>query len=306
MDFGRAENIEAVDFTLPADHPDTAAVLAAGKTKRKGAPRVFIGCAKWGRKEWVGKIYPENTAEKDYLKYYAKNYNCIELNAVHYRIPPESWVVKWRSVAGKDFKFCPKIYQGISHVQRLKNTGQLNEIFLSRMDGFAENLGIIFLQLPPNFGPKNFADLNRYIKSFPKHYSLAVEFRHPGWFMPAGVAEETFHLLKEEGVVCVITDAAGRRDVIHQRLTTPAAFIRFVGNSLHPTDYSRIDDWVRRCRAWLDSGLHTLWFFMHHHDEQYSPELSTYLIRQMNKVCSLNLPEPQWVSHVPKAALSPP
>jgi len=304
MDFGRVENIETVDFTLPPDHADTAAILAAGKSKRKDEPKVYVGCAKWGRKEWVGKIYPEKTAEKDYLKHYAKNYNCIELNAVHYRIPPESWVSKWKSLADKSFKFCPKIYQGISHIQRLKNTDRLNEIFLGSMDGFGENLGTIFLQLPPNFGPKNFPDVERYIRSFPKNYSLAVEFRHPEWFKPSNVVEETFHLLKEEGVASVITDAAGRRDVLHQRLTSPLAFIRFVGNSLHPTDYSRVDDWIQRCKLWLDDGLHTLYFFMHHHDERYSPELSTYLIKQMNKVCGLKLQEPQWVGEMPKAALS--
>ncbi len=300
MDFGRAEDLDSVDFTLPEDHPDTLRILQEFKPKRN-EPKVYVGCAKWGRKEWVGKIYPEKTAEKDYLKHYAKNYNCIELNAVHYRIPPESWVTKWKSFANADFKFCPKVYQGVSHIQRLKNAERITEIYLDRMNLFGENLGTIFLQLPPNFGPKNFPAVEAYLKYLPKDkYSFAVEFRHPDWFKPSNVVEETYQLLREEGITSVITDAAGRRDVIHQRLTTSLAFIRFVGNSLHPTDYSRIDDWIKRCKRWLDQGLDTLYFFMHHHDERYSPELSTYLIQEMNKVCGLKLQEPIWVGEPEK------
>lgn len=303
MDFGRAENIDAVDFTLPPDHPDTIGVLAAHKKNRTGKPKVYIGCAKWGRKEWVGKIYPPKTPEKNYLKFYAQNYNCIELNAVHYRIPPEAWVDNWKSFADKNFRFCPKIYQEISHIKRLKNATGIMEVYLDRMSRFGENLGTIFLQLPPNFGTKNFPDVEAFLKWFPKNYSLAVEFRNPDWFKESPVVEETFHLMKELGIASVITDAAGRRDVVHQRLTSPVAFIRFTGNSLHPTDYARIDSWTQRCKSWLDNGLHTLYFFMHHHDEQYSPELSTYLIRQMNDVCGLSIPEPKWVGDMPESAI---
>lgn len=90
----------------------------------------------------------------------------------------------------------------------------------------------------------------------------------------------------------VITDAAGRRDCVHQRLTTPHAFIRFVGNSLHPTDYQRVDDWVKRIKQWLDEGLQSVQFYMHQHEEFYSPELCVYLIKALNKECNLNLTVP--------------
>ena len=53
----------------------------------------------------------------------------------------------------------------------------------------------------------------------------------------------------------MITDTAGRRDCAHMHLTIPKAFIRYVGNSLHPTDYTRIDVWVERMKYWLDHGM---------------------------------------------------
>jgi uncharacterized protein YecE (DUF72 family) len=79
-------------------------------------------------------------------------------------------------------------------------------------------------------------------------------------------------------------------------LTTPSTFIRFVGNSLHKTDYSRIDEWVKRIKKWLDEGLQELYFFMHMHDEAFSPELSLYLAEQLNKKCKLDVIKPVFAS----------
>jgi uncharacterized protein YecE (DUF72 family) len=93
----------------------------------------------------------------------------------------------------------------------------------------------------------------------------------------------------------VITDTAGRRDCCHMHVTIPKTFIRFVGNSLHPTDYTRIDAWIKRMKYWLDNGLQELYFFMHMHDEAFSPELTVYLVERLNKKCGLNLQIPQFV-----------
>jgi uncharacterized protein YecE (DUF72 family) len=66
-----------------------------------------------------------------------------------------------------------------------------------------------------------------------------------------------------------------------------------VGNGLHPTDFQRIDDWIDRIAQWLDSGLHTLYFFIHQHDELHSPQLAKYMIDKLNKKCKLNVKSPQ-------------
>ena len=79
------------------------------------------------------------------------------------------------------------------------------------------------------------------------------------------------------------------------RLTTPQAFIRFVGNDLHPTDYTRIDDWVQRIKTWMQQGIHQVYFFMHQNEEVNSPELCKYLIQQLNLHCGTPIPEPQFV-----------
>jgi len=41
--------------------------------------------------------------------------------------------------------------------------------------------------------------------------------------------------------------------------------------------------------------LQELYFFMHMHDEAFSPELTVYLTDQLNAVCGLHLIKPQFV-----------
>ncbi|MFX7094743.1 DUF72 domain-containing protein, partial [Acinetobacter baumannii] len=86
----------------------------------------------------------------------------------------------------------------------------------------------------------------------------------------------------------VITDTSGRRDCAHMYLTVPKTFIRYVGNSLHATDYTRVDAWIARMKYWIERGMEELYFFMHMHDEAFSPELTVYMVDKLNTVMGLN------------------
>src|SRR6478735_7261070 len=109
MEFGRVDVLELnhIDFTLPKEPVFNKQILPGKKAKD---PKVYLGCAKWGRTEWVGKIYPPKTKEKDFLDHYVQHYNSIELNATHYKVYGEAGIKKWTAKSGdKDFKFCPKM-----------------------------------------------------------------------------------------------------------------------------------------------------------------------------------------------------
>jgi len=296
MDFGKLSNIDNIDFTLPPDRLQTIQLFNELKNKSAKKQQFFVGCAKWGRQDWIGQIYPEGTKEKDFFSIYAKNFNAIELNATHYRIPTEKTVLDWKSKVDDTFHFCPKFPQSISHFKRLKNAHDQTMSFYDAIKLFGKNLGTSFLQMPPNYGPKNYLDFEKYIDSLPTDLKVCVEFRHKEWFLDTPIVNEAYQMMNEKGVGTVITDAAGRRDCVHQLLTTPEAFIRFVGNSLHPTDYTRVDDWIGRINDWLKKGLKTMYFFMHQHDERYSPVLIDYAIKKLNKAAKTNLQEPQMLN----------
>ena len=295
MKFGKVEDIDlgTVDFTLPSD-PDATSLLL--KKQLPGSTKIFIGCAKWGRKDWIGKVYPQGTKEADFLSLYAKHFNSIELNATFYRTPSVSQTAGWASQVGKDFKFCPKVTDKISHLRRLKDVEEPTERFLKGISGFKDNLGPVLLMPHPGMGPKTLDRIEGFIKSLPSDIQLFVELRHPEWYSDPKAFGEVFSMLEENKVGSVITDASGRRDCVHMRLTTPVAFIRFVGNGLHPTDYTRVDNWVQRIKVWMQNGIKEIYFFMHQSEEIHSPELCKYVIQQLNTHCGTNLPQPEFVS----------
>lgn len=298
MEFGRVPEkaLDAVDFSLPKDPAFNGNIL---KGKPAKDPKVYMGCAKWGRKEWVGKIYPPKTKEKDFLEQYVHHYNSIELNATHYKVYDAGAIKKWAEKAGKrDFLFCPKMYKGVTHFGSLKGKEFITTQFLEGVLAFEKHLGPIFIQVSENFSPKRKEELYEYLEGLPTDLQFFVEVRHPDFFVKETMEALCAKLAKlKMGIV--ITDTAGRRDCAHMYLTVPKAFIRYVGNSLHASDYTRVDAWVKRMKHWLDNGMKELYFFMHMHDEATSPELTVYLADQLNKKCKLDLPRPQFITEQP-------
>ena len=225
-----------------------------------------------------------------------RHYNCIELNATHYKIYSPEEISKWALKAqGRDFKFCPKVTNSISHYSSFNNVDYLTTAFLEGVFAFGENLGPIFLQVSEKFNPSQRDKLYKYLQTLPSDWQFFLEVRHPDWFANSAVHAELFDLLRSLNIGAVITDTAGRRDCAHMELTVAKTFIRYVGNSLHSTDYTRIDAWIERMKYWLDNGLQELYFFMHMHDEAYSPELTVYLVDKLNAACSLHLQKPKFV-----------
>lgn len=298
MDFGLLPSSEFphVNFTLPADTALSKKTLSL--TPATLTPKVYVGCAKWGRKEWVNLIYPDKTKDAKFLDEYVKHFNSIELNAVFYKMPLREQIITWRdkaAVEGKDFKFCPKFTQSISHIRRLKNAEEDTTRFLDVISEFGEFLGPCFLQLSDNFGPKNFEVLKSYLESLPTDFDMFVEVRHPEWFSDLTVRKKLFEMLHQLKKGSAITDASGRRDCVHMELPTPHAFIRFVGNGLHATDYTRIEEWVYRIKTWVDNGLQSVYFFLHQHDEKDTPILADYTAKLFNEVLGTNLSLPKFV-----------
>jgi uncharacterized protein YecE (DUF72 family) len=294
MEFGRVQEneLDNIDFSLPQDPAENKLALKKSETK----PLVYLGCAKWGRKEWIGKIYPKGTKDAQFLDQYVRHYNSIELNATHYKIYSPSEIAKWANKAvGKDFKFCPKITNSISHYSGFNNVDFLTTSFLEGILAFGDNLGPIFLQVSEKYSPGQREKLYKYLQTLPADLQFFLEVRHPDWFADASVKKELFETLRSLKIGAVITDTAGRRDCAHMELTIPKAFIRYVGNSLHPTDYTRTDAWIERMKYWLDNGLKEIYFFMHMHDEAFSPELTVYMVEKLNEKCNLKLIKPKFI-----------
>ncbi|WP_286743311.1 DUF72 domain-containing protein [Roseivirga sp. UBA1976] len=288
MKFGGVANPESIDFTLPPDHEGTLALLSRGEGLQK--PRIYVGCAKWNRSDLKG-FYPRGT--KDELTYYATQFNSIELNATFYNFYSKEQYAAWAQKTPDHFRFFPKVNQMISHMKRLNDVDRYTEEFCESLIGLEEKLGMVFLQLHNNFGPKNWDRLERFLNGFPKEIPLAVEVRHTDWLNQEDVANRFYQLLESKRVSNIITDTAGRRDLLHMRLTTPQVFIRYVGAN-HESDYTRLDDWLQRIKAWVATGgLTDIYFFVHQNLEKASPLLSAYFIKKLNAELGYELQVPE-------------
>lgn len=286
MKFGSVDNPGAIEFSLPDDHPGTQKTLTEKGNQKE--LQVFVGCAKWNRQELKG-FYPRGT--KDELEYYGSQFNAIELNATFYRYNARQ-ISGWYEKVPRGFRFFPKVHQEISHRKWLGNVDQQTQSFVQSISNFMEKRGTIFLQLRGDFSPKHFDRVTKFVENWPQKIPLAIEFRHGDWYNDETVAADLYRLLEENNVANVITDTAGRRDLLHMRLTNNEAFVRYVGAN-HPTDYSRLDDWVLRLKDWVNQGLTNIHFFLHQNEERESPQLAAHFIAKLNDELGTDLTIPQ-------------
>ncbi|MBX2986317.1 MAG: DUF72 domain-containing protein [Bdellovibrionaceae bacterium] len=294
MEFGKTPLLNDVDWSLPADDPLSLEFL--GRRPAAGETQIRLGTPAWGHKEWVGKIYPPGTKAIDYLSFYAKNFATIELNTTHYRIPTAEQVRTWVSKVPESFLFCPKIPQSISHsAGGLTDAAELRR-WLESIAHFGPHLGPCFLQLPPTFSDVRKAELFHFLKSWPDDLPLSLELRHPCWFEEGRVRPALTRYLQSRGIGLVITDVAGRRDVLHTSISADFVLLRFIGNNLHESDFTRCQAWSERLAQWSRRGLKEIFFFVHEPDDVSAPEMANQVIRDLNDTTGAGLPPLQWVS----------
>lgn len=281
MEFGKLDNVDHVDWALPPDDKKALSYLPQFQPKPR---RYFLGTPTWGSRTWLGKIYPSDAKSHEFLHFYSRAFSTIELNTTHYRLPTTELVKGWCEQVPKEFRFCPKFPQTISH----ERNGILDQTLLQEwqraLSDFGENLGVSFLQLPPYFSYEDRAVLHRFIEAWPSELPLALEFRHTSWFTNNTILPALVDYLQKKNVGLVITDVAGRRDVLHTSISAPFVLLRFIGNEMHPSDLSRVDDWSERLKHWSQIGLNQVYFFAHEPDDIMCPELSEYVTNKFNEV----------------------
>jgi uncharacterized protein YecE (DUF72 family) len=287
MDFGRLPSVDGVDFELPADDPVVRDVLQG---QRAPHARVRIGTPRFADPGFAGTIYPARVRAADQLGLYARSFDCLELNSTWYGYDRDL-LARWAAQVSEDFRFLAKLPATITHEKRLVACDAEIQDFAHALEALGPTLGLGWALLPPDFGPRELDDLAAFIGRVP--FRLAVELRHPAFFADTGARSAVFDLFEEHGVSAVLTDVAGRRDVLHMRITDPRALmLRFTGNGLHPSDFTRLDAWIERIAAWIDAGLQTLYVCLHQPQEALNVEVAEYLAPRLAARLGLELPVP--------------
>lgn len=286
MKFGKVDDPSTVDFTLPPDHPDTRTNLA------KGAGRgldVYVGCAKWSSAELKG-FYPKGT--KDELGYYSSQFNSIELNATFRRRFYAPQYEKWAAAVPDGFKFCPKLPGYISHTRRLSEVEESVDSFVENSSALGDRMGVPYIQMHDNFDPKDFDRVESFCENWKYDIEVAFELRKSIWYEDESIADRVQARFEKCGILKVLVDTAGRRDLMHMRLTSPTVFLRWVGCNDDAIDHGRLNEWIERLAQWKKQGMSTLYFFVHQNVETSSPKLAAYFIEKLNSAIGTKLKVP--------------
>jgi uncharacterized protein YecE (DUF72 family) len=66
--------------------------------------KIYVGTSGWQYYHWKEKFYPENLPSKDFLKFYSKYFNTVEVNTSFYHFTKKSTFEKWLTQIKKDTK----------------------------------------------------------------------------------------------------------------------------------------------------------------------------------------------------------
>jgi len=226
---------------------------------------VRVGTSGYSYPEWKGNFYPEKIAAKDMLSFYAGRFPTVEINNTFYRMPKEALLSGWAAQVPESFTFVLKASQRITHIQRLKESGELLTYLFRVSATLGSRLGPLLFQLPPNFR-KDVPRLASFFQQMPERRRVAFEFRHASWF-----DDETFGTLRANGAALCVADT-GEEPAAPLVATTDWGYLR-----LRREDFAdgELRDWARRIREqpWSDAFV-----FLKHEEEGRGPKLAARLM----------------------------
>lgn len=253
----------------------------------------YLGCPVWSCAHWGGEVYPRGAAKREWLRWYSRVFNTVEGNSVFYGMPSLETAVRWCEESESHFRFALKVPQEITHQNRLIRSDRLVEKLAELLDVLQryERLGPTFLQLPPDFSPREWEALEHFLRRLPGEYPWGVEVRHMDWFDEGEHERWLDVLLVELGMDKVLFDsrclysrpsgdeselkAQSRKPRTPHRTTVTGKhpMVRFIGrNSVEETEHF-LEPWAIQLANWIASG-HVPYFFTHAPDDRYAPQLS--------------------------------
>ncbi len=240
-------------------------------------PRIYLGTQGWSYPSWVGPFYPAGTPTARFLDYYATQFNTVELDTTFYAVPRESTIAGWRDKTPSGFRFTAKFPQTITHQKALKDAELETKTFVGAMAKLDDKLGVLLLQMPPQWGAGAMGDLEKFLPILPPGYRYALEVRHKSW-----LAKETFpnltELLRAHGVALCLVQHAWMPAL--ETTTAPFTYIRWLGRreDIPDDDFSQVrinrdvqlDRWAAQVNTYMQQGLEVYGYFNNHY-QGHSP-----------------------------------
>lgn len=206
---------------------------------------IHIGTSGWHYKHWRKTFYPDNLRETDWLTYYSKIFNTVELNNSFYRMPATSTFEKWKASAPPGFNFAVKANRYITHSKKLQNAAQYADDFFQRASKLEGALGPILFQLSPHWdiNTDRLADFTQALPVGPRY---VFEFRNQTWY-----DRQVYEILRANNCAFCIYQLAGHLSPLE--VTADFVYVRLHGpGGKYEGKYTDADlsEWARRCLSW--------------------------------------------------------
>jgi uncharacterized protein YecE (DUF72 family) len=252
-------------------------------------PLLRLGTSSFTAEGWEKPFYPPGTNSRDYLSYYATQFDALEIDATFYRIPSLSTVKGWYAKTPANFFFALKTPQVITHEKVLLGAEDDLAEFLRNTAPLAEKLGAILLQFP-YFNKKAFAApaeflsrLKPFLEKLPSEPRFALEIRNKYWLAPP-----LFDLLHKHKIALALIDHPWMpppREYCAKAgaLTTDFTYVRWLGDRKGMEELTQtwdktvvdrtgeLQEWVEACRNFLKRKIR-VFAFANNHYGGYAPD----------------------------------
>jgi uncharacterized protein YecE (DUF72 family) len=230
-----------------------------------------LGTMGFSYADWRDVFYPSGMNAGDYLGFYARHYNAVELDTTFHATPPPDRVKRWRDVTPNDFAFAEKAPKLVTHALKLEAATEPMIEFLDVMREFQSKLGVILLQFPPSFTFEQFNRLRDFLRALPTDIRYAVELRDRSWGR-----NETLEMLREKNVAFTSAEYVSRP--VRIPVTSDVVYIRWIGeHQRFPVmDREQIDvmpglTWWASELAKLPADVKTIWGFFNNDYAGFAP-----------------------------------
>jgi uncharacterized protein YecE (DUF72 family) len=113
---------------------------------------VYVGTSGFKFDDWKGVFYPREVPQKDWLNYYATQFNTLEVNASYYRLMNPATFYQMAKKTPDGFLFTVKAYRTLTH-KREYGTQEDFTTFLESLQPLIEagKFGCVLAQFPSSF-----------------------------------------------------------------------------------------------------------------------------------------------------------
>lgn len=215
---------------------------------------LYLGTMGFSYEDWNSVFYPSEMDPRDYLSYYSRIFNSVEIDSTFYGAPPVSTIKRWALQTPETFKFSLKVPRKITHELKLMDAWGYFIEFVDRIQELGGRLGVILFQFPPSFKADQMDAMTEFLARLPAGLRFAVEVRDSSWY---SAANEFASMLRDVKVTWAAIQYPGLPEIIH--LTGTQRYIRWIGQHGSYTHHNqeRVDRTpdLQRWRAAIQANL---------------------------------------------------